>query len=92
MLLLGRLGLLLGFELELAVIHDAANRWVAVRLDLNEIHPRFLGQCQRLITGENTELFSVGADHAYAWNANFVVTAIALSVGGSDTTILQKSS
>src|SRR5690242_19392650 len=91
LLLLGGRCLLLGFELELAVIHDAADRRVAVGLDLDQIHARFLRQCQRLVAGQDAQLFRVGADHAHARHADFEVTAIALVVGGSDTTILQKS-
>ena len=62
--------------------HCGKEAIVAARLD----------RSQRLVTGQDTQLLRIGADHANARYANLKVTAIALSVGGSDTTILQKSS
>ena len=90
LLLLGGLRLLLGFELELAVIHDAADRRIAVGLDLDQVHARFLRQCQRFVTGQDTELFRFGTDDTHPRHTDFQVTTIALVVGGCDTTILQK--
>jgi hypothetical protein len=79
------------FELELAVVHDAADRRIAVRLDLDQIHARFLRQRKRLVAGEDAELFRFGTNHTHLGYADFEITTIAFVVGGSDTTILQKN-
>jgi hypothetical protein len=49
-----------------------------------------LRQRQRFVAGKNAQLLGIGADYTNPRDADFQVTTVALVVGGSDTTILQK--
>src|SRR5215475_10067701 len=88
-LLSGGVRFLLLLELELAEIHDAADRRVAVRLDLDEVEAGFLCHGQRFVAREDAYLLSLGADHAHPRNSDFVVPAVGFRFGG-DTCYLQR--
>src|SRR5581483_2752407 len=81
-LALGRVRLLLLLELELAEVHDAADRRVRRGLDLDEVEPRFLGHAQGRVAREDTHLLPVSADHAYLRNTDLRVLAVSL-LGGA---------
>ncbi len=74
-----RLFLLL--ELELAEIHDAADRWIGVRLDLDQIHSGFLGHAQGFVPCQHAGLFPFCANYAHLRNTNLLVLAISLFGG-----------
>jgi hypothetical protein len=75
-LLLLRLGrLLLRLVLELAVVHQLADRRLGHRGDLHEIHPLGLRPLQRDLGGQDTELLAGGPDHADFACANTTIGA-----------------
>src|SRR5690606_154864 len=83
-LLLGLVGLLLQVELELAEVHDLADRRIRVGLDLDQVQAFFLGHLQGVIARQHADHFTVGSDHAHAGHADFAVAAILL-VWGANT-------
>src|SRR5690606_14864852 len=80
-------GLLLLFELELAEVHDLADRRIGLRLDLDQVQALILGHRQRFIARQHADHFTVAADHAHARHADFVVATILLGVKGTDIAI-----
>ena len=48
--------------LELAVVEDAADRWIGVWRDLDEIEALFAGLCERLLNGDYAELLPLVVD------------------------------
>src|SRR5690606_18345701 len=82
-LLLGLVGLLLQVELELAEVHDLAHRRIRIGLDLHQIEALILGLLQCFVARQHADHLSVGTDHAYAWYADLVVTAILLVLGAN---------
>src|SRR6476469_4680063 len=86
-LLLGLVGLLLLLELELAEIHDLADRRIRVRLDLDQVEAFFLGHPQGVVARQDADHFAVAADHAHARHADLVVLAVLLPIGGADVAI-----
>src|SRR5690606_29282775 len=87
LLLLGRLGLLLLFELELAVIHDPANRRLGVGLDLDQVESRIHGHLQRFVALQHANVLAFGVDYAHPRNTDLGVLAISLI--GTDSRFLQ---
>src|SRR5690606_18799455 len=85
-----RVRLLLLIELELAEIHDPANRRFGVRLDLDQIHARVLGQRECFIAAQDARLLPFGIDHPHLRGADFVVAAISLVFGGDTITLPAK--
>ncbi len=51
--------------LELAVVHELADRRLGKRGNFHQIHLGFLGHLQRLRDRDDTDLFSVGSDQAH---------------------------
>src|SRR5260370_139893 len=78
LMLLGVLALLGVLILELAVVHDLANRRHRLRADLDEIEATLLGDAQRLGGVEHSELTTVGADDAHLRHADAAVYASTL--------------
>src|SRR5664280_1499456 len=70
--LLGPLGCI---ELEFPVVHDAADRRVGARCDLDEIEIELAGNSQRLRKRLDAKLLSVGIDQAHFTGADTVVDA-----------------
>ncbi len=65
LLLLAGLGfLLLSLVLELAIVHDLANRRVGVWRNFHQIQPGFFGHFHGACGGNNANIFAVGADQA----------------------------
>ena len=62
LLLLGLVLLLLLEVLELAVVHDLADRRLRHRADLDEVDPELLRARQRLLDRKHAELLAVGPD------------------------------
>src|SRR5690606_1618902 len=83
-LLLGLVGLFLQVELELAEVHDLADRRIRVGLDLHQVQAFVLGHLQGFVARQHADHLTVGPDHAYAGHADFAVAAILL-VWGANT-------
>jgi hypothetical protein len=83
---------LLLLELELAEIHDAANRWVRHRLDFDQIQADVLGHFQRFFTRQDSYLFTVRADYTYPRNANFRILAVSFFSGDNSTPLFVRAS
>jgi hypothetical protein len=65
---------LLGFlVLELAVIHQTADRRLGLRRDLDEIDSGFLGHRERLSRGHNAKRFVLNSYQAHFGDADFPV-------------------
>src|SRR5690606_16577057 len=77
-LLLGQVGLLLGFELELAEVHDPAHRRIGVGLDLHEVQALFTGHAKRVIALHHAHHLAVAANHAYFRHADVLVATVLL--------------
>ena len=90
LLLLGRMRLLLRIELELAEIHDSADRRVTVRLDFDQIQACLLGHGQSLVARQNADLLSLCSNDANTRNTDFVVPAVRLAVDGDMRILLEK--
>src|SRR5690606_36970026 len=88
-LLLGLVGLLLGFELELAEVHDLAHRRIGLRLDFDQVETFIFSHRQRFITRQHANHFSVTADHANARHPDFLTLAVLFVVRGTDIAIAQ---
>src|SRR5690606_232221 len=88
-LLLGGVGLFLLLELELAIVHDPADRRVGVGLDFHQVHASLFGHGQGLGAGQDARLFALGVNHAYPRDADILVAAVALVVDGADSQFLR---
>ena len=75
MTLLGVLLLLLLLVLELAVVHDAADRRLGVGRDLDEVAANFLGHGNGLAALQYAQLLSFGADDAHLARPDHVVAS-----------------
>jgi len=71
----GALGFLV---LELAEIHDPADRWFGQRRDLDEIEFCFIGKRQGLADRHDADLLAILADQADLGGSDFVVDALGL--------------
>src|SRR5690606_9375145 len=85
-LLLGLVGLLLQIELELAEVHDLADRRIRVGLDLDQVQGLVLGHAQRLVARQDADHFAIGSDHAHARDADLLVFPVLL-VRGADISV-----
>ena len=83
--LLGLHGLLV---LELAVIHDLANRRIRVGSDLHQVKVLVIGDALRITCVEQTELRSIDADKTNARGANLIVDAGVIRLSYVDTSFL----
>jgi len=61
------------FILELAVIHDPADRRLCLGRDLHEIQPLFLGLKERLPRRHDPKLFPILADEPDLWGVNLPI-------------------
>lgn len=91
-LLLGLVGLFLLLELELAEIHDLADRRIGLRLDFDQIQAFFLGLGERFVARQHADHLTVTADHADARHTDFLVLAVLFVVRGTDIAISQGES
>src|SRR5690606_24838363 len=82
-LLLGLVGLLLHFELELAEVHDLADRRIRVRLDLDQVKAFLFGKAQGLVARQDADHLAIGSDHAHARDSDLLVLPV-LFLGGAD--------
>jgi hypothetical protein len=80
---------LLLLELELAEVHDAADRWIGIGHDLDQIQTRFGSHAQRFLARQNTDLLSICADHAHPRNTDLRILAVSLF--GGDNSISGKT-
>lgn len=78
LLQLGFVSSLLFLILELAVIHDPANRWLGHRCDFYEINTSFFCHLQCSTNIDNTELFAFSALETNLRNRDFLVEAMRL--------------
>src|SRR5262249_16933230 len=62
--------------LELAEVHDLADRGRRARVHLDELEPLLLGESQRLVRGEDADLRAVGADDAHLGHSNAAADAV----------------
>ena len=76
--LFGFLLLFLLLVLELAVVHDAADRRFGGGSDFHQVHTGFLGKGNSLVALQNTQLFPIGADDAHFAGADHLVAAHAV--------------
>src|SRR3546814_20462612 len=65
-----------------------SHRRIRIGLDFHEVQAFVLGQRQRLVARQHADHLAVAADHAYARNADFLVLAVLLAVGGADMAVL----
>ena len=73
-LVFARLFLALGLlKAELAVVHDAADRRLGLRRDLDEVHTALNGDLKRLLRGHDAELLAARVDQADFLVADFFV-------------------
>ena len=72
--LFGFLLFLLGFVLELAVIHDTADRRIRFFRHFYEIQPQFFGRCDCLVAAQDSKLFAFCADDAYFPRSDLLIT------------------
>ncbi|GAB10830.1 hypothetical protein GOARA_063_00290 [Gordonia araii NBRC 100433] len=78
-----RLALLLRcFVLELAVVHDLADRWTGVGRDFHQIQIGFLGQSERILNAHDAHLLTVRSDKSDLRDADALVDA-SLSADGA---------
>jgi len=76
LLFLARLGFpLLLFVLELAEIHDLADRGRGVRRNLDQVQAGFLRKCKALGGGDDADIFTLCPDQADLGGANLFVDA-----------------
>src|SRR5436189_5626453 len=68
-------GLDRGLVLELAVVHELADRWPRGRRDLDEIEVGLLGQPQSIADGDDADLLTVQTDEPHLGDADPVVDA-----------------
>ncbi len=66
--------------LEFAVVHYAADRRPLVRRHLDQIEPRFAGDTERLVGGDDAQLFSFMRDHADGRNSDLIIDPHMLAV------------
>jgi hypothetical protein len=59
--------------LELAVVHELADRRLAVRGHLDQVEVRLDSQSQGVLDADDADLFAVGADESYFRNADPIV-------------------
>src|SRR4029077_17986605 len=71
-----RLLLLRRLVLELAEVHDLADRWGGTGADLAQLQPRLLGEAQRLLGGDDADLCAVGADDAHLGHSNAAADSV----------------
>ena len=74
--------------LELAVIHDLANRRIRVGSDLHQVEVLVIGDALRITCVEQTELRSIDADKTNARSANLIVDAGVIRLSYLDTSFL----
>ncbi len=86
-LALGRMRLFLLLELELAEVHDAADRRICGWLNLNQIQTEFLRHIQRLVARQYSCLLAVGADHTYPRNTDLRILAVSFFSGDNSLSI-----
>src|SRR5262249_45350637 len=75
---LGFVRTLLFLVLELAKVHDLADRRKGLGVDLDQVEPRFPGQALRFVGIEYTEHLPIAPDHAHLRHANTMVDTWAL--------------
>src|SRR5208283_2651051 len=66
-------GLERGLVLELAVVHELADRWPRRRRDLNQIEVGFLGQPERVVDRNDPDLLAGGSDQPDLGNTDALV-------------------
>ncbi|GAB3301427.1 hypothetical protein GCM10027298_16540 [Epidermidibacterium keratini] len=71
----GLAGLLGGFVLELAVVHELGHRRPTVGGYLDQVKVGLLGQAQGIFDLDDADLFPFGADEAYLRYADALVDA-----------------
>ena len=75
--------------LELAVVHELADRRAGHRRDLDEVEVGLLGQPQRVADGDDADLLAVGTDEPHLGDADPVVDP-GLSADGASSIWLVK--
>src|SRR5205823_10343374 len=73
LVLAGLPGLERGLVLELAVVHELADRWPCRGRDLDQVEVGLLGQPERIIQGNDPYLLAVRADEPYLGNPDALV-------------------
>ena len=76
LLQLGFVGLLLLGVLELALVHQAADRWDRVWRDLDQVDVLFLGHAERFRQAHDAQWFVVHTVQAHFWMGDLAVDAI----------------
>src|SRR5690606_34514181 len=72
---------LLFLVLELAVVHDPADRRIGVRRDLHQVQTGFLGHAQGLARRDDADLLVVHSRQPYLRNMNLTVYAVTSNIG-----------
>ncbi|GAB6897966.1 hypothetical protein JCM9957A_10560 [Kineosporia succinea] len=62
-----------GLVLELAEVHELADRRPRLRGDFDEVEVGLLGETQRVFYPDDADLLPVGADQPHLWDADTVV-------------------
>ena len=68
-------GLLGGFVLVLAVIHELCDGRLGVRRNLNQVEPGLFGQTQRVLDSDDADLFTSGSHEANLGDSNTLIDA-----------------
>src|SRR6185436_18470230 len=89
LLALRRMGLLVGLEEELAVVHDAHDRRLRRRRDFDEIEPCGGRHLERVVPAHYAGLAPFGIDHSQLGCGDFLIALYALRRCTSDASILQ---
>ena len=84
LVLAGLTGLHGRLVLELAVVHELADRRAGRRRDLDEVEVRLLGESQGVLDADDADLLAVGADEPDLGDADPVVDA-GLGADGSSS-------
>lgn len=66
-----------------SVVHHAANRWFAIRRDLDQVESGFEGATPRVFDGDDPDLFAVVIDQANLSNFYLFIDSI-ISFGLAD--------
>src|SRR5690625_1537925 len=68
-------GLLVGFVLELAVVHEFCHGWASIWGNLDEVEARFPSKTQRVVDAHNSYLLTIGSDESYFGHIDPLVNA-----------------
>ncbi len=73
--------------LELAEVHDLADRRCGPWIDLDQLQPQLLGEAQRLVGGDDADLGAVGADDAHLGHSDTAANPVVVRRAGRGSVI-----